>query len=80
MLKIRDNNLLVQLSTYKTITIEILWWEYPFWLSRLRIQLVSMRTWVQSLACSVGYRIQHCHELWCGLLMKLRSHVSVAVV
>ena len=30
-----------------------------------RIQLVSMRMRVRSLALFSGLRIRHCHELWC---------------
>ena len=43
-------------------------------------QLVSLRTWVQSLALLSELRIQHCHELWCSLQMRLGSGVVVAVV
>ena len=32
---------------------------------RKRIQLVSMRMWVLSLASRTGSGIWHCHELWC---------------
>ena len=45
-----------------------------------RIQLVSMRMWIQSLASLSGSGIWHCHELWCRLQMRLRSFVAVAVV
>ena len=34
---------------------------FLLWLSRLRIQLVSMRMWVRSLASFSGLRIQHGH-------------------
>ena len=37
--------------------------EFLLWLSRLWTQLVSMRTWVRSLAWLNRLRIQHCH---CG--------------
>ena len=39
-----------------------------------------MRTWVRTLALLSGLRIQRYHELWCRLLMQLRSYVAVAVV
>ena len=26
-----------------------------------------------------GLRIQHCHELWCRLQMRIGSHIAVAV-
>ena len=38
-----------------------------------------MRVRVRSLALLSGLRIQHRCELWCGLQMRLRSHVAVAV-
>ena len=34
--------------------------EFLLWLSSLRTQLVSMRTWVQSLGLLSGLRIQQC--------------------
>ena len=34
---------------------------------------------VPSLASLSGLRIRRCHELWCSLQMRLRSHVAVAV-
>ena len=40
--------------------------EFQSWLSGLRTQLGSMRTWVQSLASLSGLRIQRCHELCVG--------------
>ena len=53
--------------------------EFPLCLSGLRTQLVSMRTWVQSLALLSVLKIQHCCELWCRSQMLLRSHFAVAV-
>ena len=38
-----------------------------------------MRTQVRSLASLSGFRIRHCHELWCRSQMHLRSGVAVAV-
>ena len=52
--------------------------EFPLWLRWLRTQLVSMKMQVQSLASLCGLRIQRCHELWCGLWMRLRSGIIVA--
>ena len=49
------------------------------WLSGLQTRLVSMRTWVRSLASLSELRIQCCHELWCRSQMRLRSGVVVAV-
>jgi len=43
-------------------------------------QLVSMKMWVQSLACLSGLRIQCYHELWCKSQMRLGSCVAVAVL
>ena len=40
-------------------------WEFLLWLSGLRTQLVSMRTWVRSLASLTGLRIWCCCKLWC---------------
>ena len=37
------------------------------------IRLVSMRTWIQSLASLSGLRFQHCRELWCRSQMQLGS-------
>ena len=45
---------------------------------RKRIQLVSMRMWVRSLAS--GSVIWCLCELWCSLQMLLGSHIVVAVV
>ena len=45
-----------------------------------RIQLVSMRVQVLSLALLSGSGIRHCRELWCRLQMRLRSRVAVAVM
>ena len=44
-----------------------------------KTNLVSMRTWVQSLASLSGLRIWRCHELWFRPQMRLRSGVAVAV-
>ena len=35
-----------------------------------RIQLGTMRLWIQSLASLSGLRIGHCHELWCKSKME----------
>ena len=43
------------------------------------IQLVSMRMWARSPASLCGWGIQHCHELWDRLQMRLGSFVSVVV-
>ena len=45
-----------------------------------RIWLVSMRTWVWSLALLSVLRIQHCCELWCRSQIWLGSGVAVAVI
>ena len=45
----------------------------------LRIQLVSMRMQVCSLALLSGLRVWHCWKLWCKLQMWLRAIVAVAV-
>ena len=50
--------------------------EFPSW----QTWLVSMRTWVWSLALLSGWRIWHCGELWCRSQTWLRFHVAVAVV
>ena len=42
-----------------------------------RIQLGTMRLWVQSLTSLSGLRILCCRELWCKLQMQLGSHVAV---
>ena len=44
-----------------------------------QIWLVSMRTWVQSLASLSRLGIWRCHELWCRLKAQLRSCIAVAV-
>ena len=44
-----------------------------------QIQLVTMRSQVQSLASLSGLRIWHCCELWCRLQMQLRSGMAVAL-
>ena len=54
--------------------------EFPLWLNGLWIQLISMRTWVRSLAFLSGLRIRCCHELWCRLQTWLGSGLAVAVV
>ena len=54
--------------------------EFLLWLSGLRIQLVSMRTWVRSLTLLGVLRIWHCCELWHRLQIWLRSGIAVAVV
>ena len=54
--------------------------EFLLWLRGLRIQLVSMKIQVRSLASLSGLRIRHCHELWCKSQMRLGSGVAVAVV
>ena len=43
------------------------------------IQLGTMRLRVQSLTSLTRLRIPHCHELWCGSQMRLRSGIAVAV-
>ena len=45
-----------------------------------QIQLVSMRTWVRSMALLSGLRKWHCHELWYMSQMRLRSGVAVTLV
>ena len=62
-----------------------LWRESPLWLSRLRTQLVSMRTQVRSLASLRGLRIRRCYELWCShrhgldpVLLWLRHRLAAA--
>ena len=51
----------------------------PFMSQRKRIQLVSMRTQVQSLTSPSELRIQCCHEPWCRSQTQLRSGIVVAV-
>ena len=46
---------------------------------RKQIQLVSMRTWIWSLASLSGLGTWHCHELWFRMQRWLGSHVAVAV-
>ena len=43
---------------------------------RLTNQLVSMRTWVRSLALLSGLRIQRCHKRWCRSKMQLKGLFS----
>ena len=45
--------------------------EFPSWLSGKETQLVSMRTWVQSLASLSGLKIWRCHELSCRSQVRL---------
>ena len=45
-----------------------------------RIQLGTMRLWVQSLASLSGLRILHCCEMSCRLQMRLGSDVAVVVI
>ena len=52
--------------------------EFPLWLTGLRTQLLSMRTWVWSLASLSGSGIWRCHELWCRSW--LGCLIAVAVV
>ena len=40
-----------------------------------RIQLVSLRMWIRSLASISGLRIQRCSELWCRSKMRLGSGI-----
>ena len=47
--------------------------------SGLRTRLVSMNTWVRSLAVFSQLRIQHCRELWYRLQMQFGSQVAAAV-
>ena len=47
--------------------------EVPVVAQRKRIQLVSMRMWVQSLASIRGWGTWRCCELWCRSQMWLRS-------
>ena len=42
--------------------------------------LVSMRTWVQSLALLSGQKIWGCHKLWHRSQLRLGSNVAVAVM
>ena len=42
--------------------------------------IVSMMTWVRSLASFSGLRIRHCCELWCRSQTRLGSHVAVALI
>ena len=44
-----------------------------------RIQLVTMRFWVRSLATLSELRIQHCRELWCRSQTWLGSCIAMAV-
>ena len=51
----------------------------PVMAQQKRIQPVSMRMWVQSLASFSGSGIRHCRELWCRSQVLLGSLVAVAV-
>ena len=51
-----------------------------WWLSGLRIELVSMRMRVRSLASLSGLRIQHSCELGCSLQLQLGSGIAVALI
>ena len=53
--------------------------EFLLWISRLRTQLISMRTWVQSLALLSGLRICIASKLQHKLQMWLGSGVAMAV-
>ena len=55
-------------------------WGVPVVVQWKRIQLGTMRLWVRSLALLSGLRIRHCHELWCRLQTRLRSHDAVEAV
>ena len=52
----------------------------PIVLQWKRIQLGTVRLWIQSLSLLSGLRIWHCRELWYWSQMQLRSGVAVAVV
>ena len=45
-----------------------------------QIWLGAMRLWVQSLASLSGFRIRHCHELWCRSQTQLGSGAAVVLV
>ena len=51
--------------------------EFLLWFSGLRIQLISKKMQVRSLASLSGLRSRYCHK--CGSQMWLRSGVAVAV-
>ena len=68
----------------------IIWWDWnpykkdkekgvPNMAQQWQTQLVSMKTWVRSLAPLNGLRILHCHGLWCRSQAWLGSHIAVAV-
>ena len=44
-----------------------------------RVQLGTMRLWIQSLASLSGLRIRHCPELWCRSQTWLGSGVAMAL-
>ena len=48
--------------------------------SVVRKPLLSMRTWVQSLASLSGLSIHRCHELWCRSRMQLGSYIAMAMM
>ena len=51
----------------------------PIVAQRLQTRLVSMRTWVPSLALLSGLKIQCCRELRCRSQRRLGSSIAVAV-
>ena len=51
----------------------------PIVAQQKRIQLASMRAWVQSLALLSGFRIWSCCELQCRSQTWLRSGIAVSV-
>ena len=53
-------------------------WEFPLWLSRLRIQVLSKKMQVRYLASLSGLRIRHCLKLWYRSQTWLRSGTAVA--
>ena len=54
--------------------------EFPIVVQWKRIQLGTVRMWVQSLALLSGLRIKRCRELWCRSQTQLRCGVAVALV
>ena len=79
--KIHVNNLIFKKTrTHKIANKKNTMREVPFVAQRKRIQLVSMRMWVQSQASLSGLRIWCCRELWCRSQAWLISGVTVAVV
>ena len=51
----------------------------PSWRSRNKIQLGTIRLWVQPLASLSGLRMQCCRQLWCRSQTWLGSDIAVAV-